>query len=77
MYDYVGLRTGGPAPRPLDYMTVRVDEATGNVTVDTGDINQRLDYSPEQAVPYPGGNTCSARARSLILGPAGLEREGA
>ena len=26
--------------------------ATGNVTVDTGDINQRLDYSPDQAVPY-------------------------
>jgi Rieske Fe-S protein len=53
MYDYVGLRTGGPAPRPLDYMTVRVDDATGNVTVDTGDINQRLDYAPEQAAPYP------------------------
>ena len=48
-----GVRTGGPAPRPMDYMTVRVDEATGNVTVDTGDINQRLAYSPEQAVPYP------------------------
>jgi cytochrome b6-f complex iron-sulfur subunit len=52
MYDYIGLRTGGPAPRPMDYMAVRVDEATGNVTVDTGDIQQRLDYLPEQAVPY-------------------------
>jgi hypothetical protein len=36
----------------MDYMAVRVDEATGNVTVDTGDINQRLAYSPDQAVPY-------------------------
>ena len=65
MYDYVGVRTGGPAPRPMDYMAVRVDEATGNVTVDTGDINQRLDYSPEQAVPYPVvGARARARARS-------------
>jgi cytochrome b6-f complex iron-sulfur subunit len=52
MYDFNGVRTGGPAPRPMDFMTVRVDGATGNVTVDTGDINQRLEYSPEQATPY-------------------------
>lgn len=52
MYDYVGDRTGGPAPRPMDYMTVTVDEATGNVAVDTGDIHQRLEYMPDQAVPY-------------------------
>jgi len=53
MYDYNGVRTGGPAPRPMDYMAVSVDAATGNVTVDTGDISQRLAYSPDQAVPYP------------------------
>jgi cytochrome b6-f complex iron-sulfur subunit len=52
MYDYVGLRTGGPAPRPMDFMAVSVDPATGNVMVDTGDIRQRTDYSPEQATPY-------------------------
>jgi cytochrome b6-f complex iron-sulfur subunit len=52
MYDYEGVRTGGPAPRPMDSMTVRVDEATGNVTVDTGDIHQRTAYSPDQSVPY-------------------------
>ncbi len=52
MYDFNGVRTGGPAPRPMDFMTVRVDAATGNVTVDTGDINERLEYSPEQATPY-------------------------
>jgi cytochrome b6-f complex iron-sulfur subunit len=52
MYDYVGVRTGGPAPRPMDLMAVRVDQATGNVTVDTGDISQRLAYAPEQAAPY-------------------------
>jgi hypothetical protein len=37
----------------MDYMAVRVDEATGNVMVDTGDISQRLAYSPDQAAPYP------------------------
>lgn len=52
MYNYEGERTGGPAPRPMDLMAVRVDEATGNVTVDTGDISQRFAYSPEQAAPY-------------------------
>lgn len=52
MYNYEGERTGGPAPRPMDLMAVTVDSATGNVTVDTGDIQQRLEYTPEQAVPY-------------------------
>jgi cytochrome b6-f complex iron-sulfur subunit len=51
MYDYVGLLTGGPAPRPMDLMRVSVDEA-GNVLVDTGDIIERTDYEPDQAVPY-------------------------
>ncbi len=52
MYDYDGVRTGGPAPRPMDLMAIKVDEATGNVTVDTGEITQRTDYAPNQAVPY-------------------------
>ena len=52
MYDYDGVRTGGPAPRPMDYMTVTVDPATGNVKVDTGDIHQRTAYSPDQAAPF-------------------------
>lgn len=52
MYDYNGERTGGPAPRPMDYMAITVDPATGNITVDTGEIHERLEYSPEQATPY-------------------------
>ncbi|MCA9861613.1 MAG: Rieske 2Fe-2S domain-containing protein [Thermomicrobiales bacterium] len=52
MYDYDGVRTGGPAPRPMDIMAVTVDEATGNVLVNTGDISQREDYAPSQAAPY-------------------------
>lgn len=52
MYNYEGERTGGPAPRPMDLMAVRVDESTGNVIVDTGEISQRLEYRPEQATPY-------------------------
>lgn len=52
MYDYDGIRTGGPAPRPMDLMAVTVDDATGNVMVNTGDISQRQDYAPSQAAPY-------------------------
>lgn len=52
MYDYDGVRTGGPAPRPMDLMAVTVDDATGNVMVNTGDISQRQDYAPSQAAPY-------------------------
>ena len=52
MYDYNGVRTGGPAPRPMDLMRVTVAE-DGNVRVDTGEITQRATYSPDQAVPYP------------------------
>jgi cytochrome b6-f complex iron-sulfur subunit len=52
MYNYEGVRTGGPAPRPMDLMAVTVDPATGNVMVDTGAITTREDYLPEQATPY-------------------------
>ena len=51
MYDYDGVRTGGPAPRPMDLMKVNIDEA-GNVIVDTGDIIEREAYSPDQAVQF-------------------------
>ena len=50
MYDYNGLLTGGPAPRPMDLMRVSVTD--GAVTVDTGEISQRMDYEPSQAVPF-------------------------
>jgi cytochrome b6-f complex iron-sulfur subunit len=53
MYDYNGVRTGGPAPRPMDLMHVKVDDKTGNVTVDTGEITQRTGYTPDQAAPFP------------------------
>lgn len=51
IYNYEGVRTGGPAPRPMDYMTASVDADTGDILVDTGAINERQDYLPEQAVP--------------------------
>lgn len=51
MYDYIGARTGGPAPRPMDYMGVSVDP-DGNVVVDTGDIIRRTAVEPSQAVKY-------------------------
>lgn len=49
-YNYVGERTGGPAPRPMDLMAVRVED--GNVLVDTGNITTRAVYDPSQAVAY-------------------------
>ena len=51
MYDYNGVRTGGPAPRPLDLMKLTVAE-DGSVRIDTGQITMRTDYTPDQAVPY-------------------------
>lgn len=50
IYNYEGVRTGGPAPRPMDYMSLQIDSETGDVLVDTGAINLRQEYLPEQAV---------------------------
>lgn len=52
MYDFNGVRTGGPAPRPMDLMKVSVAQ-DGGVMVDTGAITTRSDYTPAQASPYP------------------------
>ncbi|MGH2535179.1 MAG: ubiquinol-cytochrome c reductase iron-sulfur subunit [Thermomicrobiales bacterium] len=52
VYDPTGVRLAGPAPRPMDIMAVRIDEATGDVLVDTGAITQRSGYEPSQAAPY-------------------------
>lgn len=48
IYSYDGNRLGGPAPRPMDYMTMRISP-TGDVIVDTGDIVKRVAYEPSQA----------------------------
>jgi cytochrome b6-f complex iron-sulfur subunit len=50
IYSYDGNRTGGPAPRPMDYMAVTV-QPSGDVVVDTGDIRSRSAYDPSQATP--------------------------
>jgi cytochrome b6-f complex iron-sulfur subunit len=51
VYNYNGERTAGPAPRPLDYMGITVDDS-GNLSVDTGDIKSRGHYEKSQATPY-------------------------
>jgi cytochrome b6-f complex iron-sulfur subunit len=51
IYNYEGVRTGGPAPRPLDYRTVAIDKASGDVLVNTGAIHTRTAYDPSQATP--------------------------
>ena len=52
LYDYNGVRTGGPEPRPLDLMDVRV-ELNGDVIVANEDRSTRSGYDPSQATPYP------------------------
>lgn len=49
-YDYNGVRTAGPAPRPMDYMNVIVDG--DSVQVDTGDIRTRREYAADQTAQY-------------------------
>ena len=51
IYAYNGDYLGCPAPRPMDYMATTVDEATGNLLVDTGEIKTRTAYDPSQATP--------------------------
>lgn len=45
IYDRLGQNVAGPAPRPLDYMAVTIEN--GHVIVDTGDIRERSVASPE------------------------------
>lgn len=46
-FNKVGEKIGGPAPRPLDYFPIEID-AAGNVWVDTGRVQQRQAFSPDQ-----------------------------
>lgn len=52
IYNYDGVRIGGPAPRPMDLMAVTV-QPNGDVVVDTGKITERSGYDPSQATPFP------------------------
>lgn len=47
VYTYTGERIAGPAPRALDYFTLKVQQ--GKVLIDTSQIHQRLHYDPSQA----------------------------
>ncbi len=50
IYNYEGERIGGPAPRPLDYMPLTMDAASGDILVNTGDIQKRAAYDPAQTM---------------------------
>jgi cytochrome b6-f complex iron-sulfur subunit len=52
IYDRHGVLISGPAPRPMDIMAMTVEG--GNVIVNTGDITERSDWTPEQSTPYGG-----------------------
>ena len=45
-FNRVGERTGGPTPRPMDYMELTIEN--GQVIVDTGKIIEREAYDPSQ-----------------------------
>lgn len=52
IYNFEGINTGGPAPRPLDLMPIEV-QSNGDIVVDTGNIIERHgEYTPDQATPY-------------------------
>jgi cytochrome b6-f complex iron-sulfur subunit len=51
MFDYTGDKTGGPTPRPMDYMAIEIDPS-GTVLVNTGDIKLRTEFEPSQAVKF-------------------------
>ena len=52
LYDYNGTRTGGPAPRSMDYMALEVNP-DDSITVNTGDIRTRAVDEKDQATRYP------------------------
>lgn len=45
VYEATGQNIAGPAPRPMDYMSVEVQG--GDVYVDTGSIHERARHSPD------------------------------
>lgn len=51
-FDRNGVRTGGPAKRPLDLVKLAV-QANGDVAVSPHDQTERKEYEPAQAAPYP------------------------
>ena len=46
LYSKVGVVKGGPAPRPMDYFPVTIED--GEVFVDTGSPTERKDFNPDQ-----------------------------
>ncbi|NLG70128.1 MAG: Rieske 2Fe-2S domain-containing protein [Firmicutes bacterium] len=49
IYERTGQNIAGPAPRPLDYMTVEI--VNGRVIVNTREIHERSVHLPEHVTP--------------------------
>jgi cytochrome b6-f complex iron-sulfur subunit len=49
VFDRQGTVVGGPAPRPLDIMEIKIEG--DNVIVNTGKITQRSSFDPSQVTP--------------------------
>jgi cytochrome b6-f complex iron-sulfur subunit len=49
VFDRQGLVVGGPAPRPMDIMEIKI--VNDNVVVNTGKITERTGFDPSQVTP--------------------------
>jgi cytochrome b6-f complex iron-sulfur subunit len=59
IYDRNGVRTDGPAPRPLDLVRLEVLD-NGDVSISPRETTRRSSYEADQAVPYPSADTAQA-----------------
>ncbi len=56
-YNFHGEYQDGPAPRNMDRFVLEIDDATGDLVIDTGQVIQ-TPRSKVITIPYPQGPTC-------------------
>jgi cytochrome b6-f complex iron-sulfur subunit len=56
-YNFHGEYQDGPAPRNMDRFVLELDDATGNLIIDTGQVIQ-TPRAKVITIPYPQGPTC-------------------
>jgi cytochrome b6-f complex iron-sulfur subunit len=56
-YNFHGEYQEGPAPRNMDRFVLEIDDATGNLIIDTGQVIQ-TPRAKVITIPYPQGPTC-------------------
>jgi cytochrome b6-f complex iron-sulfur subunit len=56
-YNFHGEYQDGPAPRNMDRFVLEIDDATGDLVIDTGQVIQ-TPRAKVITIPYPQGPTC-------------------